>query len=192
MGCSFVRHIFAIQFFLGLASLMATPVRAQFSQNEMLCFGMLSGKPDEQIAACTAVIEAGGDAAKLCRTHCTRASHYKDAGYLDQAIVDFDESVRLDPKNAFCRGLGKVARNAFDPAIADFDEALALDPNSASAILARGLAFLAKGDVDRAIADFDEAIRLEPANAVAFHGRGVAMMTKRDYNHAIDDFRHVI
>jgi tetratricopeptide (TPR) repeat protein len=141
----------------------------------MLCWGLLSAQPEEQVVACTAVIEAGGDVMKLSAAHCSRGTALQARGHLDRAIADYDQSVKLNPNSAvgrLCRAHGNYARNAFDAAIADFNEAIALDPNSAPAFLGRGVAYRAKGDIDHAIADYDESIRLNPGEAMAFNNRG--------------------
>src|SRR5215831_11016982 len=122
-----IRHICAVKFFVGLTCLMATPGMAQLSENEMFCWGLLPGQPDALVAACTAVIEAGGVVMKLSKAHCNRGVWYQDRGHVDLAIADYDESVRLAPKSLeahLCHGLGNFARNAFDAAIIDFNEGL--------------------------------------------------------------------
>jgi tetratricopeptide (TPR) repeat protein len=104
-----------------------------------------------------------------------RANAYDIKGERDRAIADYDEAIRLNPKNARAfqiRGLAHRAKGDNDRAIADYDEAIRLDPKYALAFNNRGLAYRAKGDNDRAIADCDEAIRLDPRYAAAFNNRG--------------------
>jgi hypothetical protein len=95
MSSSFVRHVLAFQFLVGLAFLVATPSVAQFSQNEMVCFGLLPGQPDQQVTACTAVIEAGGDVTKLSHARCNRGVWNQARGHLDRAVADYDELIGL-------------------------------------------------------------------------------------------------
>jgi tetratricopeptide (TPR) repeat protein len=50
------------------------------------------------------------------------------------AIRDYDEAIRLNPKNVAAfnnRGNAYVSRRMYDRAIQDFDEALRLNPNNA-------------------------------------------------------------
>jgi tetratricopeptide (TPR) repeat protein len=195
MASGSVRILFT---FVGLILLIATPVRAQYSPNEMLCGGLIPAQPDERVVACTAVIEAGGDVTRLSYAHCNRGNAFQARGHLDRAIADYDQSVKLNPNSIIgynCRAKGNHLRNAFDAAIADFNEAIALDPNSpeaAPAFVGRGNAYLAKGDIDHAIADYGESIRLNPADAMGFNNRGLAMTHKRNYDGAIDDFNNAI
>ena len=93
------------------------------------------------------------------------APHLEDKGDHDQAIADYTEAIRLDPKHALAyinRGNAWRTKEEYDKAIADYDEAIRLDPKDATAYHERGEAWYAKDDLDKAIADYDEAIRLDP------------------------------
>ena len=53
----------------------------------------------------------------------------------DKALSEYDEAIRLDPKNgmAYCgRGAASTGKGEFDKAIASFDEAIRLDPQIAN------------------------------------------------------------
>src|ERR1700730_10781316 len=76
---------------------------------------------DEEIAACTRVIQDGGTSAKnRAIAYYNRGIAYKAKGDLDRAIADYSEALRLDPKDAF-------------------------------AYTNRGSAYYAKGDLERAL-----------------------------------------
>ena len=54
----------------------------------------------------------------------------------DKAITDYDEGIRLDPKDAYaysCRGNAWLEKKEYDNAIRDFNEAISLDPKDAYA-----------------------------------------------------------
>jgi tetratricopeptide (TPR) repeat protein len=78
-----------------------------------------------------------------------------------QAFADFNEAIRLDPRNANAYvGRGSVR---FDGgAMADYSEAIRLDPNNFEAYVRR--AFVQQDDA-AAIADYDQAIRIRPNDA---------------------------
>ena len=53
-----------------------------------------------------------------------------------EAISDYDEAIRLDPKDAIAynnRGLAKSELGKYLEAISDYDEAIRLDPKDAAA-----------------------------------------------------------
>ncbi|WP_406695197.1 protein kinase [Singulisphaera sp. Ch08] len=83
----------------------------------------------------------------------------------DQAIVVFDELIRLDPNHSEAhrwRGDALLNKHKIDNALSEYDEAIRLDPNNGMAYCSRGAALTEKWEFDKAIASFDEAIRLDP------------------------------
>ena len=99
--------------------------------------------------------EAGPDAVRM---RSERADY-------DQAIVAFDELIRLDPNHSEAhrwRGDASLNKHEFDKALSEYDEAIRLDPKNGMAYCGRGAASTGKGEFDKAIASFDEAIRLDP------------------------------
>jgi lipoprotein NlpI len=100
-------------------------------------------------------------------------------------MADFNEAIRLDPKNFLAyynRGDTYRARGNNYRAIADYSEVIRLDPKFVLAYVVRGNAYRARGDNDHAIADYSEAIRLEPKFADAYYSRGLAYL----YSGALD------
>src|SRR5262245_48317152 len=94
-----------------------------------------------------------------------RGIAWRKKGELDRAIADYNEAIRLNPKDDLAyssRGSAWAAKGDLDRAIADFNEAIRLDPKDADTYLQRGLAWKEKGDLVRANADFDQAIKLDP------------------------------
>ncbi len=113
----------------------------------------------------------------------------------DEAIVEFDEAVRLDPKYAQAyidRGLAYSRKGDPDRALADYNEALRLDPKLALAYAGRGHAYARKGDLVRAFADCEEALRLDPKLALAYNSRGLAYARKGDPDRAIADYNEAL
>jgi tetratricopeptide (TPR) repeat protein len=104
-----------------------------------------------------------------------------------QAVAEFTEALRLDPKNATAysnRAYVYSGKGDTDRAIADLTEAIRLDPKFVKAYSNRGVAYSGKGDTDRAIADYNEAIRLDPKNAHAYVDRGLAYEKLADFARA--------
>jgi tetratricopeptide (TPR) repeat protein len=116
-------------------------------------------------------------------------------GEHELAIADFNEAIRLDPRNEAAylnRGLAWSYRNDPDKAIADYNEALRLDPSYSDAYYSRGNDWRSKQEFDKAIADYTQAIRLDPTFALAYNNRGFAWSEKKDYDRAITDYDEAI
>ena len=112
-------------------------------------------------------------------------------GDYDRAIADFDQALRLGPKDASTsagRGAARYGKKDLDGAIADYDEAIRLDPKYADAYNGRGAVREALRDRDGAIADYDEAIRLDPSDPRTFANRGATRHARKEYDLALADY----
>jgi tetratricopeptide (TPR) repeat protein len=147
--------------------------------------------PDLQISGCTTLIQSGKEKrADLAQDFFNRASAYDFAGDSEHALPDFDQAIKLAPKNAeayFRRGSIYWLKADHDRAIADFTQAIKADPKRALYFSYRGYAHYAKGQFDLAINDYDQAIKLQPDNPDAFLKRSLAYNRKADYDRAIAD-----
>jgi tetratricopeptide (TPR) repeat protein len=116
-------------------------------------------------------------------------------GRWDQAIVNYNETIREEPNYAPAwnnRGRASYNKGDYDKAITDCTEAIRLDPRYADAYTNRGFAYLAKNDMDKALADFNQAITLDAEISRAYHGRARTYLTKSDYNKAYTDIRRAV
>ena len=151
---------------------------------------------DSAIAACTEAIASGKyQGADLATAHIIRGNTYFSKGDYNSATKDYDEAVRLDPKNAIAfynRGNIYNRVGQYNEAIENFDQALKLKPDYALAFNNRCYANNAKGEYDLAIQDCSRAIELDSKNANFFVGRGNAKGKKHDYDGAIIDFNEAI
>ena len=115
---------------------------------------------------------------------------------VDNAIADYSEAIRLDPKFAVAyyeRGNAWAIQMQYDKAIADYSEAIRIDPKFAVAYFDRGNAWAdGEHEHDKAIADYCEAIRLDPKHARAYYARGDSWATKREDDKAIADYSEAI
>jgi tetratricopeptide (TPR) repeat protein len=113
----------------------------------------------------------------------------------DKAIADFNEAIRLDPKNASAqsaRNLARHQKSEFDKAPENHGQAMRRDPKWAVSYYNRGLTRQRRGDFDKAIADFNQAIRFDPNYASAYSARGDAWQSKGDVDKAISDYDEAI
>lgn len=134
---------------------------------------------------------------ELADAHFNRATLLSRAGRPDEAMKDFTETVRLDPKRADAyrsRGAAFLARHFPDLAIADLTEAMRLDPNSHEAVCRRAQAWLASGKYADARDDARSAIRLDPQCADAFHtlGSSLLLSPNQQPDRAIEYFSEAI
>ena len=116
-------------------------------------------------------------------------------GKFDDAVADFSEAIRLEPKSVdawAARGMAYCDRGDFDKAVADFSEVLRLAPKTFKARIARGTAYGKKGDHDQAIADFTAAIAVDPNYALAYGYRAVDYYRNGDLDHALADINEAI
>jgi lipoprotein NlpI len=131
---------------------------------------------DAAIAGCTRILDDSKVKPKgRAAAYYNRGNANSAKGDFAAAIADYDEALKLDPKNARAlanRGTAHSDKGDADAAIADFDEAIKRDPRLASAHFNRANAYAAKAEVDRAIADYTAAIKYDRRNVNAYIARG--------------------
>ncbi len=119
-----------------------------------------------QIKGCTSFIRRGGlDTDALASAYINRGIAHGSTGRIAQAVADFSEAIRLDPKNALAyynRGNANFDLKKLDAAAADYDAAVSNDPAFALAFFNRGLVHERRGNRDAAVADFSHALTLDP------------------------------
>ncbi len=83
----------------------------------------------------------------------------------EEAMIDSEEAIKRDRRNAYAyctRAVTRVAFDAYDDAIEDFDRAIKLKPDFAHAYHQRGLAKQAIGQQKEADTDFAKAKKIDP------------------------------
>ena len=172
-----------------LVLLFRTCAYAQETSDADYCAGSV-GTVEERMSACTRAITSGQLSSEdLALAYFNRGLLWSEDEY-DQAIDDYNEAIRLNPKSVRAynsRGNAWSRKLDYDRAIADYDKAIQLDPQFAKAYSNRGAAWSKKVNYDRAIADEDEAIRLDPQLAPAYVNRGFAWGNKGNYDQAVAD-----
>ena len=131
---------------------------------------------DAAIAGCTRIIDDSKVKPKgRVAAYYNRGNAHSAKGDFAAAIADYDEAIKLDPKNASAltnRGTAHSEKGDADAALADFDEAIKRNPRYASAYFNRANSYAARADADRAIADYTSSIRYDRRNVNAFIARG--------------------
>jgi tetratricopeptide (TPR) repeat protein len=103
-----------------------------------------------------------------------RGGIWLEKGENDSAITDFNDAIRLDPKNARAylgRGMAWDNKSEYPKAVTDYDEALRLDPKFTAAYFNRGISWKSQAKYDKALADYSAAIKLDPKYATAWNSR---------------------
>ena len=122
------------------------------------------------------------------------AQSAKPARY-QEAVRDYTEAIRLDPKYAPAynnRGNAYNDLKQYEKAIRDHTEAIRLDPKYAHAYSNRGNVYKALKQYEKAIRDHTEAIRLDPKYALAYYNRGNEYYDLKQYEKAIEDYTEAI
>jgi tetratricopeptide (TPR) repeat protein len=116
-------------------------------------------------------------------------------GDLDGAMADYNQAVKLNPKDASAynnRGNVKFTKGDLNGAMADYNLAIKSNPKYAAAYNNLGNVKLRKGDPNGALADLNQAIDLNPQYGLAYRNRGNAKRKKGDLDGAIADFNLAI
>lgn len=108
-----------------------------------------------------------------------------------QAVVEFDEALKLDPRFAEAydaKGLARLAEGNPEAAAAELRRSIELKPSLAEAHLALGLALGQSGQLEAAAVEFRTALRLRPAFAEAHKRLGVTLRRLGDDRAALAEF----
>jgi lipoprotein NlpI len=151
-----------------------------------------TAQPDAAIEGCTRVIEDPKHKPKgRAAAYFNRGNAYSAKGENERAIADYDEAIKLDPKNASAynnRGSAKNDKGENEAALADFNAAIKQNARYASAYFNRASAYAAQGDV-RALKDYDTAIRYNRRNTNAYIARGALLLASGATARARADMR---
>lgn len=180
---------------IALALCLALPVAAdEPDQNRTMCADTSDGiARDAQIAACTALIEAGGEVNEsLSVIRFNRGSAYYALTIYTNAIEDFDEAIRLNPDFiAAYYNRGRLYSDLRDhaKAVPDYSQAIRLDPKNADYWYRRCWARAVWGDeLSEGLADCDQALKLAPKTAATLTARGMVHLKSRDWAKALADY----
>ena len=79
------------------------------------------------------IAKRSGSTLRIADAYVTRGLAYQEQGNLDRAIADYNEAIRLNPKNVQAyinRGSAYSGRRDFKRALADLNQAIKLDPKA--------------------------------------------------------------
>jgi|ERR1019366_6083271 tetratricopeptide (TPR) repeat protein len=176
-----------LKFLLATTILVASGIAPAFAQTPQDWANCLTGDlrtPDVPIDGCTAVIKTGGQILRrLAAAYNNRGVAYRLKANYAQAIDDFNEAIRLEPKNANAfnnRGVAYRNMGDLDRAVADYDQAILLKPDYFAAFYNRGLALADKKEYAKAISDFTTVLQVDPKNPTVLYRRGTTYLNSGD------------
>jgi S1-C subfamily serine protease len=149
----------------------------------------------EKVEQCSFVISQSRDRRLLERAFNSRGLAYSQLGRFAEAVRDFTEVIRLDPKiagyfdnrQAAYKGMGRLT-----DALDDANTAVRLAPNYSFAYRGRGGVFAEMGQYGSALRDFATAISLDPSDAGLLVDRGKVLAKAGRQADAVGDFTHAI
>ena len=124
-----------------------------------------------------------------------RGDNYRLLSLFEEALEDFNQAIRLNPKNDWAigsRGETFQAMEWYDQALSDFNQALELNPKLIWAIVQQGKTYRLMGRNEEALKEFNQAIKLDPKDKWAFTNRGIIYRLMRSYQKALEDFNQAI
>jgi tetratricopeptide (TPR) repeat protein len=122
--------------------------------------------------------------------YANRADAYFAEGAKQQALDDYNEALRLAPRNAdlyYNRGVFYVAQNDGDAAMRDFQTALGINPKHVPALRKRAKIYQTRGNFGGALADYSQAILVQPKTAALWSERGYVRILLGEYQAAVLD-----
>jgi len=116
--------------------------------------------------------------------HYNLGNAYMQNGKYDEAIFEFERTLRLRPNHARAyNNLGKifVMQGRLAEAITAFKQAVAIKPGNAKAYNNLGGAYLMQGDADSAIAAIKRSLAINANNGDAHSNLALAYYSKKEY-----------
>ena len=115
-------------------------------------------------------------------TYNNRGIGYEEKGQYDQAILEYNKALEINPRYAAAyvnRGNAYSAKGQYDQAISEFNKALEINPRYAEAYNNRGIGYEEKGQYGQAILDYNKALEINPRYANPYNGLAWLLATAK-------------
>jgi tetratricopeptide (TPR) repeat protein len=141
----------------------------------------------------TSTTEPGVDNKEKAQQEYSIAYEYYKQGKFDDAIVHFNEAIKLDPQFfAAYLALAKayLAKNDVANAEAMYNKAKQIDPGDPRSYEGIGtIYFRYYQNYDKAIAEFQSGLQVDPTSVDLLNGLAACYTKKKDYNKALEYYR---
>ena len=121
-------------------------------------------------------------------------AHVSTRNY-EQAIIDYNQAIELDPQYAEAfnnRSTAHLLMGNYAQAVTDCTRALNYAPDFVAAYVNRGIAYTGLRDYAQARADYAQALELDPDNVYAYFNRGNTYIWMGSNEEAIGDYNQAI
>lgn len=123
------------------------------------------------------------------------ARAFARAGHTEQAIVNYQKAMRIDPQNAVVHyNLGSLLgmRGQIEQSKMHLEQAVKLDPDYAEAHSNLGNVYLMLGNVQEASASYRKALELNPGFDDTRFNLGMALLRGKQFKAAAEQFQRVV
>ncbi|MDX2230064.1 MAG: hypothetical protein NW220_10525 [Leptolyngbyaceae cyanobacterium bins.349] len=120
-----------------------------------------------------------------------RGDNYRLTNLFEEALEDFNQATRLNPKNDWAigsRGETFQAMERYEEALIDFNKAIEINSELVWAIVQRGKTYRLIERYDEALEDFDRAIKLDRRDKWAFAHKATTYRLMKDYEKAVENY----
>lgn len=179
--------------------MLAFAALAPVSAQQDICYDLtIKGiRSPAEIEPCTREINSGRLRGNdLARAYINRGVLHEIYRDYDSAFTDYDNAVRINPKNAYAyvnRGDMYERKGNMTRAFEDFATAIRLEPNNADNWNVRCWALVRSNiDLQQALSDCNKAIGMKPKDAVFLKNRGFVHLRLGNFDRAIADLSAAI
>ncbi|MFA5503944.1 MAG: tetratricopeptide repeat protein, partial [Vulcanimicrobiota bacterium] len=133
--------------------------------------------------------------AKAAEAHTARAWLHMEQKKYDQAVVSYEEALKLEPDSSEAyRGLANVyrAQKKYDKALEAYDKALSLAPSDPYAYSARAGLKIDMKKWAEAMEDFNRSLELSPRFASGYYARAELHLARGDKAEALEDYKKAL
>jgi tetratricopeptide (TPR) repeat protein len=151
--------------------------------------------PDSYRATAKDLPALAEQALSSAQDYIDRGNTYLNSGELDKAIADFDQALKLDPKNVWAladRGVTYAWQQKYAEAEKDLAAAEALDSSNLVVVRGRGLIAEFQGDFETAVADFSKALAKDARDDFSLLHRARALMQLARNDEALADLNALL